>query len=270
MINRKNNKAGTALAFALLTAAFSAAPNAASACTTLSASGNAEYPPYLWRDSTNPGHLTGAVSYLLEDLAELAGIEITLVDSGPWGRTQEEVAAGQVDMMAGAFFTQARSEWMDYLYPAFLHTRTAIWTHLDSRFEFREWHDLIPHAGVTVTYNSFGQEFDLFAREHLNIEQVGSLEQGLMMLSQQRADYLIYEDNPGKAYAELLGLDNIQPLPRAVTRQPLYLALSGASPCNTEALQARLSAALARIAEAQRMERHLDRAVLHWQQSRPH
>ncbi|MGR7920893.1 substrate-binding periplasmic protein [Zobellella denitrificans] len=268
-MSRKKRGIGTLIA-GLMLAAGLASPLHAQECRRLSASGNAEYPPYLWRDSAQPGRLTGAIGYLLEELAELTGVEISLIDSGPWGRTQEEVAAGRVDMIAGAFLTQARSEWMDYLHPALAHTRTAIWTRKDSGFEFSQWHDLIPQAGVTVIYNSFGQEFDLFAREHLNIEQVGSLEQGMMMVSQGRADYLIYEDLPGKAYAEMLGIDNLSPLPRGVTHQPLYLTFSKASACNSEALKARLSAAIEQLPQAGKMAQHLERAAAEWQRQSAH
>ncbi|EXJ11914.1 transporter substrate-binding domain-containing protein [Nitrincola nitratireducens] len=114
-------------------------------CRELTASGNAEYPPYLWRDPNRPGELAGAVRYLMDDLSDILGLPIRVVDSGPWGRTQEEVAAGRIDLIAGAFFTSARSEWMDYLEPSLMLTQTAVWTADDKEINYSEWRDLIPY-----------------------------------------------------------------------------------------------------------------------------
>lgn len=233
-------------------------------CTTLKASGNAEYPPYLWRSAADPAQLIGAVRLLIDDLANEIGIPITLTYSGPWGRVQEEVAAGRVDMIAGAFFTEPRTRYMDYLYPEFQGTQTSVWVNEDKPFAFNVWHDLKAYQGVTVINNSFGQEFDEFAKSQLNISQVASLEQGLRMVSAQRADYLLYEEEPGRAYAEQLAVTKLVTLPTEVTRQNLYLTLSKKSACNSAELKAKLAQALETFARDQRMEGYLQQAHELW------
>lgn len=229
-------------------------------CTELTASGNAEYPPYLWRDLSRPGELTGAIRYLMDDLSDMLDLPIRVIDSGPWGRTQEEVAAGRIDLIAGAFFTEARSEWMDYVEPSLMMTQTAVWTSDEKEIDYSEWRDLIPYQGVTVIYNSFGQTFDQFAKTHLSITEVGSLEQGLLMVASQRADYLIYEDQPGLIFAQKLGVSNIKTLPRAITQQNLFLTFSKLSKCNTESLKHRISDALRIIQEEDRQSYYLAKA----------
>lgn len=235
-------------------------------CKRLTASGNPEYPPYLWRDPANPQRLIGANARMIEFVAQELGVEIDLHYSGPWGRTQEEVAAGRVDMIAGAFYTLHRSGWMDYLYPEFQGTRTAVWTRTGAEINHQEWQDLVPYQGVTVINNSFGQAFDSFARANLNILEVTSLAQGLRLVAEGRVDYLIYEDNPGKAYAEQMGISGLSIDPNEITRQNLYLTISKLSPCNTDEFRKQLAEALVKLQEAELMNIYLDEAHALWKQ----
>ena len=233
-------------------------------CKVLSASGNAEYPPYLWRSPDNPKQLVGAIAFMIDDIAEEIGIPIELTYSGPWGRVQKEVAAGRVDMIAGAFFTEARTGYMDYIYPEFQGTETAVWYNLSNPFDYSLWSDLKPLRGVTVINNSFGQEFDQYAVQELDIKQVSSLEQGLKMLSAGRVDYLIYEKDPAMAYARQLSISGIQPHTKAVTQQNLYLTVSQASKCNTPELKKKLEEAVTLLDTQSRMQGYLEKAHQLW------
>lgn len=241
-------------------------------CTALTASGNAEYPPYLWQAPDNPRKLVGAIALMVEDLSQEIGIDIELVYSGPWGRVQKEVAAGRVDMIAGAFFTEVRTSYMDYIYPEFQGTETAVWYNQRYPFNYSIWSDLKPYRGVTVINNSFGQKFDTYAAKELDIKQVASLEHGLKMLSAGRVDYLIYEKDPARAYARQLAIVDVTNQKEAVTRQNLYLTLSKVSPCNTPAFKRLLGETLAMFGEQSRMEHYLQQAHQLWaeQQSADH
>ncbi len=238
--------------------------NNSESCQLIRASGNAEYPPYLWRSESST-KLSGAISLLLEELAVEIDTKIELVYSGPWGRVQEDVASGRIDMIAGAFFTLPRTHYMDYLYPPMLLTKTAVWTNNKNTFQYTQWEDLKAYRGVTVINNSFGQEFDEYAKKQLTIEEVGSLEQGLRMLSAKRVDYLIYEENPGKAYAKKLNINNLQTLPLEITRQKLYLTMSKQSSCNSTALRSKITKALKKFTQEQRTETFLKRAHELWE-----
>lgn len=232
-------------------------------CKKMTASGNSEYPPYLWKP-VDSMHLDGAISLLIKDLSKDLGIEIELLYSGPWGRVQEEVAAGRVDMIAGAFFTIPRTGYMDYLYPEFQATKTAVWYNKRQPFVFSVWHDLKPYQGVTVINNSFGEAFDEFAKANLAISKVASLQQALQMLSAQRVDYLIYEENPGQAYANRSGLQNLTTHPVSVTEENLYLTLSKKSKCNTAEIKAKISNLLKTYQAQHRMESYLKSALRMW------
>ena len=72
-------------------------------CERLVATGNPEYPPYLWRDPQNPQQLIGANADLLKHLAKELGVVVDVIYTVPWSRAQDEVRTGRVDLIAGAF-----------------------------------------------------------------------------------------------------------------------------------------------------------------------
>jgi polar amino acid transport system substrate-binding protein len=217
------------------------------ACTQLQASGNPEYPPYLWRDPEDENKLIGANAELMQWLAKEIGVPIDLRYSGPWGRVQEDARLGHIDLVAGAFFTLPRADYMDYFHPAFHETRSVIWTRADVKLVFRRWADLASAQGVTVINNSFGEEFDRYARERLRINQVASLEQAIQIVQNSRADYLVYEDFPGQAFLARRGITDVKVLGEPVARENLYVTLSHRSACNTPEVRGRLARALYKL-----------------------
>ncbi|PVY76841.1 amino acid ABC transporter substrate-binding protein (PAAT family) [Tamilnaduibacter salinus] len=227
-------------------------------CKTLTATGNPEYPPYLWRMSADGDQLIGAIPRILEEIGERIGVEINVIYTGPWSRAQQEVREGSVDLMAGAFFTVPRAQWMDYIHPPFLATNSVVWVRQDNGFEYRQWDDLRPLNGVTVIHNSFGQSFDEFARQHLDLETVRSVRQGFRMLRLGRVDYMLYEKNPAVVYSRQMGIsDDVKPLSTAISSEPLHFAVSHESPCNTGALRGQLVATVVSLID----EGFIDRAL---------
>lgn len=211
-------------------------------CDRLVATGNPEYPPYLWQRPDDPRSLMGANQLILDEISERLGIPIDLIYTGPWSRAQEEVRAGRVDLMAGAFLTLPRLEYMDYIQPSFLTTRSVVWKRRQVEMEYRKWSDLENSSGSTVINNSFGQAFDSYAREQLNIEPVSSLNQAFRMLVQGRVDYVLYEEYPGEAIAEAMNLSQrIEHLDPPISREELFLTVSHRSRCNTPAFRKSLS-----------------------------
>jgi len=178
---------------------------------------------------------------------------------------QEETRAGKLDLIAGAFFTQPRTEYMDYFHPAFRETRSVIWARKGAKFNYRRWGDLVGLQGVTVINNSFGEEFDRYAKETLKITQVASLEQAIQILQRGRADYLVYEDSPGEAFLAKMGIADIKQLAPPVANENLYLTLSHRSACNTPELRGRLARALYKLArDPKLMNGLIDKSIQLW------
>ena len=264
----RTNVAQKLLSLSLLALTLATPAWANDACKHLVISGNPEYPPYLWRDPADESKLIGANADLMQLLAAELGITIEMKYGGPWGRVQEDVRNGRIDAIAGAFFTLPRLQYMDYFYPAFQGTRTVIWTRADSRIKYQRWNDLANLQGVTVINNSFGEAFDRYAKESLTITSVPNLEQALRMLKASRADYLIYEDNPGMAFAARFNITGLKTVLPAITNENLYLTLSHKSACNTGEFRGRVSAAMYKLMQQKPMNKLIDTNIQRWQNPR--
>lgn len=233
-------------------------------CRQIVASGNPQYPPYLWPDPRDDERLVGAAADLAQWLSQEIGLPIQVRHIGPWGRVQQEARSGAVDMIVGAFFTLPRTEYMDYFHPAFRETRSVVFVPERSTLALRRWDDLVPLRGVTVIRNSFGEAFDRFARERLKFSEVASLEQAIEFLARGRADYLVYEDKPAQAFLARLGATGVKELPTAVATESLYVTLSHRSPCNTPEIRGRLQRALYKLEREKTMDGFVERAIQRW------
>lgn len=234
-------------------------------CKVLTATGNSEYPPYLWRADNGTTELLGANRLIMDELSKRIGVEIKLQDVGSWARAQDMLRSGRIDLMAGAFYTVPRIQYMDYVYPAFLTTKSVVWRRAGSAMEFSKKEDLIGRSGVTVINNSFGQEFDEYAKANLNVQQVASLKQAFLMITRSRADYALYEENPGLAYADLLGYSSeLEVLEPSISSEGLYLTVSHRSKCNTGKLRGALAKAVQSMIKDGFMQESLKQGLTDW------
>ncbi|MBC06799.1 transporter substrate-binding domain-containing protein [Thalassospira sp.] len=232
-------------------------------CSKLIASGNPDYPPYLWV-SKDGQTLHGAAAEFIKTVGARAGVEIEVINSGSWGRVQQHMREGTIDLIAGAFLTVPRLSYMDYFHPAFQGTRTLIWTRDNLDLRYSTWSDLVGIEGLTVINNSFGQAFDDYARQNLTIREVPSLEQGLQMLSLDRAEYLIYEEFPGKAVIAHENITNLRSYDTPVSSEDLYITMSHQSECNTGELRGRLSEAVFELVSQGLMTQMLEASIQEW------
>lgn len=233
-------------------------------CKSLVATGNPEYSPYLWRDPADDTRLLGANADLMHLLSKEIGIPIEVKYMGSWARVQELAKSGRVDLIAGAFFTLPRLEYMDYFHPAFRGTRTVIWTSAQDPFPYKAWSDLKGRKGLTVLNNSFGEAFDRYAKEFLHIDEVSQLEQAFRMLSVGRAQYIVYEEDPGLALAAKLNYTGLKTSAVAVSNEGLHLTLSHQSPCNTGELRGRIAKALHKLAKENVMKKLVETNLQLW------
>ncbi|MFN2359952.1 MAG: substrate-binding periplasmic protein [Marinobacter sp.] len=224
-------------------------------CKTLTVSGNPEYPPLLWRDSPDDGHLTGAVPALLREILEPLGVEVIVRDLGSWARVQHVAGLGEIDMVAGAFYTSERIHYMDYLLPPITHLPTVVWVPKGGEFVYRHWPDLLEKRGSTLINNSFGQNFDRYADDNLRIEGVRTIEQSFQMALAGRVDYVLYELLQGQVKLEKLGIaDDFVALETPVSREALFFTFTKKSACNTFELRERIAARLSKLVDAGRVD----------------
>lgn len=243
----------------------------AQTCRSLIASGNPQYPPYLWQSPRDETRLIGANAELMEWLADEIGVPIETRHIGNWARVQEEARAGRVDLLAGAFFTLPRTEYLDYAHPPFRETRSVVIVREARRISLKRWEDLVPLKGLTVVNNSLGQAFDKFAADSLSMTKVSNLEKALQMLELGRGDYLVYEDSPAEAFIARMGIKGLRLLTPPVAQEQLHIAISHRSACNTPELRGAIARAMFKLRQTKLMSTFVERAVQTWrlQQQEP-
>lgn len=234
-------------------------------CERLVATGNAEYPPYLWRDLQDPTRLTGASAEFLQLIAKDLGITIDVLYGGAWTEAEKDVNAGRVDLLAGVVLSLTRLESMDYVHPAFFFTENAVWVRAESEFFYTNWTDLRGKRGLTVAGHGFGIAFDDYAAANLNLKFVDSLQEALLKLSAGDADYVLYERYQGLISANAVGLtEALRTLELPVSTEGLYLALSHNSACNGSWLRGQLARKVTELVAAGVPDQLLRRNITLW------
>ena len=224
---------------------------AADFCSELNVTGNPEYPPLLWQDRKNPARLIGAAVELLQTAVDDQNIKVISEFVGPWSRAQAEARIGRIDMLTGAFITEERQTWMDYIKPPMMDMPNVIFVKHNKAFDLNSWDDLKGRVGDTLINNSFGQEFDAYAKKNLIIEEVRSIEFAFERLMLGRTDYVIYELYQGIAIAEAMGSSgDIVALEKPLSSEGLYFTLSKASKCNNARFKAYLDKRIAELVES--------------------
>lgn len=233
---------------------------ASGVCERIVVTGNSQYPPVLWVDPEDSSRLIGAAVELLQMALEGSGINVDVLNVGPWARAQKELQSGRVDMLAGAFLTPERLGEMDFVYPPFMEVPSVLFVKRGKAFPYSGWADLHDKHGSSVVSNSFGASFDSYATEHLDIQSVPSIRQSFELLLRDRADYVIYERHQGQALAAQMGiLDQLDIIEGSVINEQLYFVVSHNSACNSPALRAALAQGMYRMARQGEPRRLLEK-----------
>lgn len=218
----------------ILSIFWSTAQAAEPPCKAQLISGNSEYPPLLWKNPENPDELIGVVPALLKEILEPLGVTADIRHLGSWARVQHFAQSGEIDMVAGAFMTRERFQYMDYILPPITHLPTAIWVPKGQEFLYRHWPDLKGRVGSTLIGNSFGENFDRYADEQLSIEPVRSIDQSFLMASAGRVDYVLYELLQGQVKLAREGqAPTFVPLDKPISTEGLFFTFTKQSRCNT-------------------------------------
>jgi polar amino acid transport system substrate-binding protein len=216
------------LAFGLASASAFADPQ----CTRLTITGSDEYPPIHWRDRAHTSKIVGIGIELVEMAMKEVKVPVDAPYVGNWKRAQQSVRNGEVDLIQGAYMTQERKTYMEYVLPPFLIDKTVIFVPKGRPFRFEGKSDLVGKSGAVPTGNSFGDDFDNFAKEKLKLEYTTTTEGAFKRLLADRSQYVVYGLYPGLAVAETENIrDKVEVLPNSVISEGMYVGISKQSAC---------------------------------------
>ena len=196
------------------------------AAEPLLVTGNPEAPPIVWEKS---GTLVGvgpeAAARILGDMH----VPFIIKKTGNWQQVQEKAENGTVDLIVSAYRNKKRENYMAYSAP-YLKSPVVIAVRKGNKFPFTSWDALVGKKGVANTGESFGERFDTFIREKLDVSYM-PYERAFEMMKLGTADYLIIDLYPAIIYSKLLNVeDKIEFLDNPATVQQFHMTVAKKSP----------------------------------------
>ena len=202
---------------------------AADECAKITATGHPQYPVIAYKDGDN---IVGAAPTLVETIAKQLNIPLESKYVGTWEEAQAAARDGKADIIFGIYYNDERATYLDYVQPAFTFDDVAIFVVKGKEFPFTDKNDLVGKKGVTNQGESYGNEFDAFMKEKLDIARTDGIDAAFKDLLDGKADYLIAGYYPGLAEAAKKGLkDKVVALNQELLSQEMFVAFSKKSPC---------------------------------------
>ncbi len=184
--------------------------------------------PYNWV-ADDSEEMVGAIVEALRDFFKEHNIKMK-TRIVPWKRAMYELEIGKIDVIGAIFVTEKRKEFAVYSIPH--STLYGVVIALRAKpIVFNSWEDLIGKRGGTVSGVSFGNKFDTFLKENLEVEGVRTLDQNLDKLKAGRIDYILeYEFSARMELIKREDSSQFMILPKLVSSEKCYLAFSKKSP----------------------------------------
>jgi len=206
---------------------------AADSCTKITATGHPEYPVIAFEEGDD---IVGAAPDLVAAIAKKLGVPLQSKDMGSWEEAQDATRDGKADLIVGVYYNDARAGYLDYVQPAFMYDDVAIFVAKGKKFPFKGRDDLIGKKGVTNEGESYGNDFDAFMKDKLDVAHADGIDAALKDLVAGKADYLIAGYHPGVAEVAKNGLkDQVVVLDQALLTAEMFVAFSKKSPCRSMA-----------------------------------
>lgn len=220
-------------------------------CESLVLSGGAHLFPYFFHssdalpdriDSSTRAMLSrrhGSVGDTVLTALSRAGIAGHVAPPKPWRRMLLEVSRGQIDIIAGALKSDGRQDLLEFS-DVIDYSEFHLFVKSKDSFTYRHPEDLKGRRGVKVLGMSFGPEFDDFAFNNLTFEEVPEYSSIFRMVAAGRAFFTVFHRESGGRLVRELGLErDLIMLPNIVAQEPIYVAYSKKSPCQSELAQVR-------------------------------
>ena len=201
---------------------FTGSPLFAQASAAMIVSGNPEAPPVAWNKQ---GKLQGIGPKLATDILSQLNIQYSIQPATDWIQAQKQLAAGDIDLIVSTYKNKEREQHMVFSVP-YLDSPVVTVVKKGDSFLCNCWDDMIGKKGVAGQGETFGDEFDAFIKDKLDVTYT-TYQRAFEMLEEDTADYLIIDLYPAIIYSKLLMVeDKIEFMEKPITVQQLHMALS--------------------------------------------
>src|SRR5262245_4228582 len=233
---------------------------AANECTKIIATGHRYYPVIAYKDGDK---IIGAAPTLVETIAKKFNVPIEVKYMGTWEEAQSATRDGKADMIFGIYYNDERATYLDYVEPAFTLDDGTIFVIKGKEFPVNEKNELNGKKGITNRGESYGNEFDAFMKEKLDVARADGIDAAFKDLIDGKADYLIAGYYPGLAEAAREGVqDKVGPLNQALLSQEMFVAFSKKSPCKS--LVSKFGQGITELTTDDTYQKMMDAATAAW------
>jgi polar amino acid transport system substrate-binding protein len=202
---------------------------AADTCTKIVMTGHPQYPAIAFKDGDQ---IVGAAPSLVSAIAKDLNVPLEAKSMGTWAEAQQAAHDGKADMIVGIYFNDERAAFLDYVQPAFMYDPVVAFVAKDKKFDYKGQDDLIGKKGATNQGESYGNEFDAFIKDKLDVARTDGIDDALNDLVAGKVDYVIAGYYPGIAEAARIGLkDKVEALEPGLLSAEMFVAFSKKSPC---------------------------------------
>ena len=198
-------------------------------CTKMRIGGADGWEPITYTNSD--GVPSGLGIDILRAYGQQHGIALEILLDIPWTRSIQMLENGELDVIAGAYFTQKRSIVHAYSAP-FAHDDVMVFQYRKNLFRMTGIHDLIGLRGARPQGGSYGDYVDTYAQQRLDMIYSPTGNRIFDVLKNGRADYVMLGRYDGLAniYKDNLQGEVIAIEPPLVSNE-VALMFSRKSPC---------------------------------------
>ena len=213
-----------------LTLLISAPFLSAKECQTLTVSGSNQWRPiaYSNEDKTQP---LGIAYEVALELANTLDLPIAINVKLPWARAMKMLDDGELDMMAGVYWTEQRKD--QYLFSLPITNDTLnIFVKRGNEFKYHDFDDLAGKKLDLIRGTSLGNEFDQYIKQHIETSEVNTFSQQMARLNVGRSDIVVLDPFTATQTLKDLKLSSkIVMLDTPMVVNPVHLIYSKKSPC---------------------------------------
>ena len=217
-------------ALLITTLIFTSSKAGARMCHSVTMSGPPDFPPVVWSDYLE---IHGAAKELLEKAFKRHNIDVTTDHLGGYNRVLSHFKKGLIHVIPAMTRNSELAEHTTFIEPAIYQQTYAVVVRRDKENHPQTWDDLTMLRGVAPRGLTFGDDFNQFANNNLQVMLTTRPRQGLKMLEVGRVDYAIYPDIQGDLFVSLLDLEGkFEKTPIDIATFNLYAGVSNALDCD--------------------------------------
>ena len=203
-------------------------PGTGSAGDAIILSGNPYAPPVVWEENKK---LRGVAPDIASAILDALSIPYMTKVMRNWEIVQEAAKSGKIDLIVSAYKNDERAAYLNFSIP-YLAQQTVIVVEKGKEFHLPGWSALKGKKGVSGIGESYGQKFDTFISENLDVSYY-TLERAIKTLNLGEADYIIIDLYTALVYTYLLrGEAAVTILDPPVAVENFHLAVAKDSPLN--------------------------------------